>query len=669
MSQNNICQEQQKSCSYPDGNPQDTSCSGACKTSAQQEQTFALGQELLRLLPGAILFILALGLEHLPQLPDLPGLSMLLFILAYLLVGWDILLSAGRNIVHGRIFDEFFLMGLATLGALAIQAYAEAVAVMLFFKVGELFQEAAVASSKRSINSLLQLRPDFARLKTAQGLQEVDPEQVASGDIIQIRPGERVPLDGLLLGQEASLETYALTGESGSKRFSQGQEILSGLINQDGLLELSVSKPYSESTVARILDLVQNAAEQKAPTEKFISRFARYYTPAVVAAALAIVLLPLILYQITWLQQLYTAPPQFSEWFYRGLVFLVISCPCALVISIPLSFFGGIGAASRQGVLVKGANYLEGLNSLRTVIWDKTGTLTQGKFQVQEILTGPGFDKQQVLKLAALGEAHSNHPLAGAILEAAGNLDGSQDQVQDLQEIKGRGLAFSLPQGRVLVGSKAWLQENRIQPEHLPAQGQGCIYVALNQDYAGCIRLSDTLKPGSMQAVQDLRSLGIERHYMLTGDSQSLAADVAQRLGLDGFWAELLPEQKLNKLQELLSAQRPGELLAFVGDGINDAPVLRRADLGVAMGGLGSDAAIEAADIVLMQDEPGNLAVALQVANKTRSVVWQNIFLALGVKLLVLSLGALGLAGMWAAVFADVGVALLAVLNALRVMR
>lgn len=668
MTQSSTWQQQNKGLNQ-ESEASETTCSGACKTSAQQEQTFALGQELLRLLPGAILFILALGLEHLPQLPDLPGLSMLLFILAYLLVGWDILLSAGRNIVQGRIFDEFFLMGLATLGALAIQAYAEAVAVMLFFKVGELFQEAAVASSKRSINSLLQLRPDFARLKTAQGLQEVDPEQVAYGDIIQIRPGERVPLDGLLLGQEASLETYALTGESGSKRFSQGQEILSGLINQDGLLELSVSKPYSESTVARILDLVQNAAEQKAPTEKFISRFARYYTPAVVAGALAIVLLPLILYQITWLQSLYTAQPQFADWFYRGLVFLVISCPCALVISIPLSFFGGIGAASRQGVLVKGANYLEGLNSLRTVIWDKTGTLTQGKFQVQEILTGPGFDKQQVLNLAALGESHSNHPLAGAILEAAGNLDGSQDQVQDLQEIKGRGLAFSLPQGRVLVGSKAWLQENRIQPEHLPAQGQGCIYVALNQDYAGCIRLSDTLKPGSMQAVQDLRSLGIERHYMLTGDSQSLAADVAQRLGLDGFWAELLPAQKLNKLQELLSAQRPGELLAFVGDGINDAPVLRRADLGVAMGGLGSDAAIEAADIVLMQDEPGNLAVALQVANKTRSVVWQNIFLALGVKLLVLSLGALGLAGMWAAVFADVGVALLAVLNALRVMR
>ncbi|MFP4214246.1 MAG: heavy metal translocating P-type ATPase [Desulfohalobiaceae bacterium] len=668
MNQSEVYQERQAGSSYTDQT--DTpSCSGACQAGTDPEQVFDLKQELLRLLPGALVYALALSLDHLGQVSQLQGVSTPLFLLAYLLVGWDILLSAGKNIIQGRVFDEFFLMGLATLGALAIQAYAEAVAVMLFFKVGELFQEAAVASSKRSISSLLALRPDFARLKTAQGLQQVAPEQVDTGDIIQIRPGERVPLDGMLLGQEASLETYALTGESGLRRFSQGQEILSGLINQGGLLELNVSRPYKESTVARILDLVQNAAEQKAPTERFITRFARYYTPAVVAGALAIVLMPLALYQIAWLQQLYAAPPEFSEWFYRGLVFLVVSCPCALVISIPLGFFGGIGAASRQGVLVKGANYLEGLNKMRTVLWDKTGTLTQGRFQVEEVLAAPGFEKEQLLELAALGETHSNHPLADAVLEAAGRSRASQNQVQDFQEIKGKGLSFTLPQGRVLIGSKAWLQENHIQPDHLPGQGESCVYVALGQDYAGCIKLNDTLKPGAKQAVDRLRSMGVSKQYMLTGDSQALASDVAQRLGLDGFWAELLPEQKLDRLQERLSSQKPGELLAFVGDGINDAPVLRRADLGVAMGGLGSDAAIEAADIVLMQDEPGRLVNALQVARRTRAVVWQNVFLALGVKTLVLGLGAMGLAGMWAAVFADVGVALLAVLNALRVMR
>ncbi|MFW6315278.1 MAG: heavy metal translocating P-type ATPase [Desulfohalobiaceae bacterium] len=668
MNQSEVYQERQAGSSYTDQT--DTpSCSGACQAGTDPEQVFDLKQELLRLLPGALVYALALSLDHLGQVSQLQGVSTPLFLLAYLLVGWDILLSAGKNIIQGRVFDEFFLMGLATLGALAIQAYAEAVAVMLFFKVGELFQEAAVASSKRSISSLLALRPDFARLKTAQGLQQVAPEQVDTGDIIQIRPGERVPLDGMLLGQEASLETYALTGESGLRRFSQGQEILSGLINQGGLLEISVSRPYKESTVARILDLLQNAAEQKAPTERFITRFARYYTPAVVGGALAIVLLPLVLYQISWLQQLYAAPPEFSEWFYRGLVFLVVSCPCALVISIPLGFFGGIGAASRQGVLVKGANYLEGLNKMRTVLWDKTGTLTQGRFQVGEVLSAPGFDKEQLLELAALGEAHSNHPLADAVLEAAGRSRASQNQVQDFQEIKGKGLSFTLPQGMVLIGSKAWLQENHIQPDHLPGQGESCVYVALGQAYTGCIKLNDTLKPGAKQAVDRLRSMGVSKQYMLTGDSQALAADVAQRLGLDGFWAELLPEQKLDRLQELLSSQKPGELLAFVGDGINDAPVLRRADLGVAMGGLGSDAAIEAADIVLMQDEPGRLVNALQVARRTKAVVWQNVFLALGVKTLVLGLGAMGLAGMWAAVFADVGVALLAVLNALRVMR
>lgn len=647
----------------------EAACSGSCKAAAQQEEkVFNLRYELLRLLPGGLCYILALSLEHLPWFPDLPALTLSLFILAYVLVGWDILLSAGRNILQGRAFDEFFLMSLATLGALAIQAYAEAVAVMLFFKVGELFQDSAVASSKRSINSLLQLRPDFARLKTTQGMEEVSPETVHSGDIIQIRPGERVPLDGILLGREASLETYALTGEAGLKHFSQGQEILSGLINQGGLLELSVSKPYQESTVARILDLVQNAAEQKAPTEKFISRFARYYTPAVVAGALAIVLLPLIFYQITWLQQLYIAQPQFSEWFYRGLVFLVISCPCALVVSIPLGFFGGIGAASRQGVLVKGANYLEGLNKLHTVIWDKTGTLTKGRFQVQEVLAKPGFSREEVLQLAARGEAYSNHPIARSILQAL-EQEQAEDLVQDLHEFKGKGLVYNMPRGRVLVGSRAWLLENGLQVEHTPDQGQGCVYVALNNKYAGCIKISDSLKPGARQAIDKLRQLGVKKQYMLTGDHRALASEVAGKLGLDGYWSELLPAQKLERLQGILAGQKPGQLVAFVGDGINDAPVLTRADLGVAMGGLGSDAAIESADIVLMQDEPVKLAEAIQIAHKTKFVVWQNIFLALGVKALVLVLGALGLAGMWAAVFADVGVALLAVLNSLRVMR
>ncbi len=668
MTQSSTWQQQNKGLEQ-ESDASVASCSGACKASAQQEEkSFDLKYELLHLLPGALFYILALSLEHLPRLLDLPALTISMFILAYVLVGWDILLSAGRNILQGRAFDEFFLMSLATLGALAIEAYAEAVAVMLFFKVGELFQDSAVASSRRSISSLMQLRPDFARLKTADGLQEIDPKMVRTGDVIQVRPGERVPLDGVLLGPWASLETYALTGESGARTFSQGQEVLSGLINQGGLLELAVKRPFQESTVARILELVQNAAAQKAPTERFITRFARYYTPAVVAGAVAIIALPMLFYQFSWLQGLYTAPPQFADWFYRGLVFLVVSCPCALVVSIPLGFFGGIGAASRQGVLVKGANYLEGLNKLHTVIWDKTGTLTKGRFQVQEVLAKPGFSHEEVLQLAAWGEAYSNHPIARSILQTL-EQEQTEDLVQDLREFKGKGLVYNMPRGRVLVGSRAWLLENGLQVDHTPDQGQGCVYVALNNKYAGCIKISDSLKPGARQAIDKLRELGVKKQYMLTGDNRTLASEVAGKLGLDGYWSELLPAQKLERLQDILAGQKSGQLLAFVGDGINDAPVLTRADLGVAMGGLGSDAAIESADIVLMQDEPGKLAEAIQIANKTKFVVWQNIFLALGVKALVLVLGALGLAGMWAAVFADVGVALLAVLNSLRVMR
>lgn len=642
----------------------ETSCS-SCSCGAPRAEGFDLQKQLLLLAPGALLYGIALILGHFWSLP----LSVLLpmFLASYGLVAWDILRSTARNIARGMIFDEFFLMTLATLGAFAVGAYAEGVAVMLFFKIGELLQETAVNKSRRSISALLALRPDVASVKRNERFEEVDPGTVRQGEIIQVKPGERVPLDGNVLDGSSHMDTSALTGESVPRRVGPGDGVLSGMINTSGLLTVKVLKPLAESTVSRILDYVENAAAKKAPTEQFITRFAKVYTPAVVFAALGIATLPVALYAVPALQPLYDAPPAWSEWIYQGLIFLVISCPCALVISIPLGFFGGIGAASRQGILVKGANYLEGLNRIAALVWDKTGTLTQGVFEVAAVHSANGFSQEEVLHTAALAEAYSSHPIASSIRKAfPGELD--LDSIASYQEHSGRGVEASIRGRSVLAGNELLLRERGIDTPDLSLEGS-VIHVAVDGTYAGSIAINDRIKDESSQAVADLRQRGIRNQYMLSGDTHRASRAVGERLKLSGVFAELLPEDKVAKLEEILDKHKGNGLVVYVGDGINDAPVLSRADIGVAMGGLGSDAAIEAADVVLMEDRPDKFVRALEVAGRTRRIVWQNILLALGIKGCILLLGAMGLATMWEAVFADVGTALLAILNSLRVLR
>ena len=637
----------------------------SCSCGAPQPEGFDLKKQLLSLAPGSMLYGSALLLGQVWSPPS--ALLLGLFIASYLLVAWDILRSTVRNIARGMVFDEFFLMTLATLGAFAVGAYAEAVAVMLFFKIGELLQETAVNKSRRSITALLALRPDQASVMRNERFQQVDPATVQQGEIIQVKPGERVPLDGDVLDGSSHLDTSALTGESVPRRVGPGDGVLSGMINTSGLLTVRVLKPLAESTVSRILDYVENAAAKKAPTEQFITRFARIYTPAVVFAALGIATLPVLLYSIPALQPLYSAPPVWSQWIYQGLIFLVISCPCALVISIPLGFFGGIGAASRQGILVKGANYLEGLNRISALVWDKTGTLTQGVFEVSAIHSANGYSESEVLHTAALAEAYSSHPIASSIRQAyPGELD--LGSVASYQELSGRGVEAAIRGRQVLAGNELLLREKGIEAPELPLEGS-VIHVAVDGTYAGSISISDRIKDQSRQAVQELRQRGIQNQYMLSGDSLQASRSVGDKLKLSGVFAELLPEGKVAKLEEILQRHKGNGLVVYVGDGINDAPVLSRADIGVAMGGLGSDAAIEAADVVLMEDKPEKLVQALHVAGRTRRIVWQNIALALGIKGCVLALGALGMATMWEAVFADVGTALLAILNSLRVLR
>jgi len=554
------------------------------------------------------------------------------------------------------LFDENFLMTIATIGAFAIGEFPEGVAVMLFYQAGEFMQNLAVTRSRKFIAELMDIRPDYANLKVDEGIKRVSPEEVDIGELIIVKPGERIPLDGEVVEGKAMVDTSALTGESLPREVSVGSEVLGGFVNKNGLLTIKVSKEFGESTVAKILDLVENASSKKAPTENFITKFARYYTPIVVFAALGLAIIPpLVIKDAT-----------FSQWFYRALIFLVISCPCALVVSIPLGFFGGIGGASRNGILVKGGNYLEALNDVGTIVMDKTGTLTKGVFKVTKIETIKGLSREELLEYAAYTESYSNHPIAASILkEYGGEVD--KGQIQDYNEISGYGIKAKVKGREIIAGNRKLMEKENISIKKLDEIGT-IVHIAVDNNYAGYIVISDEIKGDSKEAIKGLKEIGIKQIIMLTGDNALVANRIAQELGVDKVYSELLPQDKVVKVEMLEKEKTSKDKLMFVGDGINDAPVLARADIGVAMGGLGSDAAIEAADIVIMTDEPSKLVSAIIIARRTRNIVWQNILFSLGVKGVVLLLGALGYATMWAAVFADVGVALIAVLNAMRVM-
>lgn len=606
--------------------------------------------ELARIIAGGALFALGILVNFQPIL------NFALFTVAYLLVGSSVLLKAIRNISKGQIFDENFLMSIATIGAFAIGEFPEAVAVMLFYKVGEYIQGIAVNKSRRSISALMDIRPDYANLKTETGLNKVSPEGVKLGDIIVVKPGEKVPLDGIILEGYATLDTSALTGESLPREVATGSEVLSGSVNTNGVITVKVTKEYGESTVSKILDLVENATSKKAPTENFITKFARYYTPVVVVIAFLVALIP----------PLVIADATFYVWIYRALVFLVISCPCALVISIPLGFFGGIGAASKKGILVKGSNFLEALNDVELVVFDKTGTLTKGTFTVTDIGVMENVDKNQLIKYAAYVESYSNHPIAKSITAYYGK-EIDKDKIANYQEIAGKGIIAEVEGQLVLAGNSRLMVEEDIKFQPINDIGT-VVYVAVDQRYIGYIVIADQIKEDSKKAISMLKDLGVREVTMLTGDNASIAEKVSREINIDKFYAELLPHQKVEKIEELFADTKKKGNLLFVGDGINDAPVLARADVGLAMGGVGSDAAIEAADVVLMTDELSKIPVAIKVAKRTRSIVWQNIIFSLGVKFIVLVLGAFGLASIWEAVFADVGVTIIAVLNALRVL-
>lgn len=584
-----------------------------------------------------------------------PTAEMAVFLVCYVVIGWDIVWKALTNILHGQVFDENFLMTIATIGALILGEHSEGVAVMLFYQVGEWFQSYAVSKSRKSIASLMDIRPDYANVERNGKLEQVDPEEVNIGDTIVVKPGERVPLDGRIIKGTSALDTSALTGESMPRDVEPGMEVISGCINQTGILTIQTTKKYRESTVAKILDLVENASDKKGKTENFISRFARYYTPIVVFAAIALAVLP----------PLVTGQP-FTVWIYRALTFLVISCPCALVISIPLSFFGGIGGASKIGVLVKGSNYLESLAHTEVVVFDKTGTLTKGSFAVSQI-NAVSMKEAQLLELAAYAEDYSNHPISLSIKKAYGKkIDHSR--ISDVQEIAGHGVRAVIDGKTILAGNAKLMDREGIA--YIPSNAIGTvIYLACNGKYAGYIVIEDEIKADAPSAIKALKEVGVRKTVMLTGDADAVGKKVAQKLGLDQAYTELLPADKVDRVEMMLRQTTEKGKLVFVGDGINDAPVLARADVGIAMGGLGSDAAIEAADVVLMTDEPSKISAVVQIARKTIRIANENIVFALGVKILVLILGATGYANMWAAVFADVGVSVIAILNAIRAMR
>jgi len=605
---------------------------------------------LLRILTAAALFILV------SLLPIEGWWKLIAFLVPYGVIGWDVLWKAARNIVHGQVFDENFLMALATIGALVLGDYAESVFVMLFYQVGELFQSYAVGRSRKSIADLMDICPEYAWREDDEGqLEEVDPSEVEVGEIIAVKPGERVPLDGVILEGHSALNSAALTGESLPREVGAGDAVISGCINMNRLLRVRVEKAYEDSTVSRILELVEESSARKAKTENFITRFARYYTPAVVIAAVLLALLPpLVMKQ------------PITLWVERALTFLVISCPCALVISVPMSFFGGIGAASRRGILVKGSNYLEALAKAGVVVFDKTGTLTEGHFKVTEIHP-VGMTEEELLRVTALAESASDHPIAQSICHHEGAVNASL--LESAEEIPGKGIRAVLEDQReILAGNSRLMASIGVDCPEAASVGT-VVHTAVNGTYVGYLVVADTPKAGAAETVRGLKKQGIERCVMLTGDSREVAESVAKQLEMDEVHAQLLPADKVEAVEQLLKEKTPKKKLAFVGDGINDAPVLSRADIGIAMGAMGSDAAIEAADIVLMKDDPADIVVAMRIARKTIAIVWQNIIFALGVKGVTLILGALGLASMWLAVFADVGVAVIAILNAMRTLR
>ncbi|MFW6267373.1 MAG: heavy metal translocating P-type ATPase [Halanaerobium sp.] len=604
---------------------------------------------------GTLFFIFALSFSHLNIFTGTiyKSLALPAYITAYFLIGYPVLKAAVLNIGRGQIFDENFLMVIATLGAFGIREYPEAVAVMLFYMVGDLFQERAVNNSRRSIKDLMDIQAEYANLVKDEEIIKVEPEKLKIGDLIAVKAGEKIPVDGEIVSGETALETSALTGESMPKDVAEGDQVLSGMINLNKLITVKVTKEYKDSTVKKILELVENASSKKAPTEQFISKFARYYTPFVVLTAVLVATLP----------PLFTGAA-FSQWFYRSLIFLVVSCPCALVVSIPLGFFGGIGLASKNGILVKGGNYLEALNELDSIVFDKTGTLTEGDFKVTEVQIFSDHSRDEILKIAAEVEQFSNHPIAQSIVEAAADYT-KYSAAAEYQEISGAGIKARLNNNQILAGNERLMQKNNI--DYLKAESTGTVvYLAQNGEFLASIIIADRLKEDAKGAISKLKELGINNLSMLTGDNSQTAAEVASNLGLDNYYAELLPDQKVEKVEELLKSSKK---LAFVGDGINDAPVLARSDLGIAMGGLGSDAAIEAADVVLMTDEPSKIVTALKIAAKTKKLVWQNIVMALSIKAAVMILSIFGLASMWAAVFADVGVALMAVFNVMRILK
>jgi Cd2+/Zn2+-exporting ATPase len=607
--------------------------------------------EIIRFAIGAIIF----GVATAMRFSD--SMELLLYLISYILIGGEVVLGALKNIIRGQVFDENFLMSIATIGAFAIGEYPEGVAVMLFYQIGEMFQDMAVNRSRKSISALMDIRPDFANLKVNGDIKKVDPDEVRIGDVIVVKPGEKVPLDGKIIEGNSMVDTSALTGEAVPREVGVGDNILSGVINKNGLLKMEVEKEFGDSTVSKILDLVQNASSKKAPTENFITKFARYYTPAVVFAALALAVIPPLVIE----------GATFSQWIYRALAFLVVSCPCALVVSIPLGFFGGIGGASKNGILVKGGNYLEALNNVETVVFDKTGTLTKGVFKVTEIKPENNISKEELIACAAYAENYSNHPIATSILKAYGN-EIVKDKIKDYEEISGYGVKVVLERKEVLAGNYKLMNKENIPYKQVETIGT-VVHVAIEKKYAGYIIISDEVKEDSAKTIKALKSIGIKKIVMLTGDNNTVGTKIAKELGLDEVYAELLPDEKVEKLELLFREKSAKGKVIFVGDGINDAPVLARADIGIAMGGVGSDAAIEAADVVIMTDEPSKIASAIKIAKKTRTIVMQNIVFALGIKLVILVFVAFGLGTMWEAVFGDVGVALLAVLNAMRAMK
>ena len=608
---------------------------------------------LLKIIAGVIVFIFAFyeeiaGREN--------KYSLLIFLVAYLLVGSDVLYKALRNITKGRIFDENFLMSVATIGAIAIGEPSEAVGVMLFYKIGEYLQELAVGKSRKSISELMQIRPDMANLKLGNTIKVVNPEDVNIGDYIIVKPGEKVPLDGVVIEGSSMMDTSALTGESVLRTVKKGDNLLSGFINKNALLTVQVTKDFSESTASKILDMVENASSKKSKTENFISVFSRYYTPKVVGLALLIAILPPIFMQ----------GATFSEWIHRGLIFLVVSCPCALVLSIPLSYFSGIGVASKQGVLIKGSNYLEALRYVDTVVFDKTGTLTEGVFDVVKVKP-INISEDELIKFASIAEVNSNHPIAKSILNYY-NKEIDLNKMEEYEEIAAHGIRVKYENNIILAGNEKLMASNNIKIEKSTDVGT-VVYIAINNEFKGYIVIADKIKTDSEEAIRLIKEQGIKETVMLTGDNKEVANSVAKKLKLDKVFSNLLPNEKVEKIEELYKNRTEKEKIAFVGDGINDAPVLARVDVGIAMGGLGSDAAIEAADVVIMTDEPSKIAQGIKISKKTYKIVWQNIIFALGIKIIVMILGATGLASMWEAVFADVGVALIAVLNAMRIMK